>query len=474
MSVNLEVEIKGQSYALNKVPHKDSAIVLVEKDRLLGSINLKTLVDDLGRVGRFIRIAYNGVGAAGPKFTEEQIEIQRLGYDITKLCDKSALTVAKFKNTSSCILTNLQSTYDFLLGNKEELAIYTLSTVSELAGKMQQAALELCTEFEKQKDKVVKTLEDTQKRKGNEAIHIQCLKKEQIEMEEKKQKEFILMKEHQAKEKEAENRRRDLEEQEDKAMSEIGSINPLKELANVFTTVTMGRKVFSEKGPEKAEAIKKVRQEALETEKAIRERRHEALARMTSFTSKINQCQTEENMAECAVGALHEAIGALRKLSSVMMQAAFFWEKMQNHCKSLADSGMKKTVELALKLYSKKERLEVWTSDDFKQKAIEFYACWVALQGVCNDYEEQIKLTQKDLYRYIAENPSYEESRSNLEELTKKFLVDLKRDQQALSDKDFTAQEEIAALKEGKDTSGVGRGGLEPPPFKRQKLINSV
>ncbi len=468
--VNLEVEIKGQSYALNKVPDEDSAIVLAEKDKLLGSIDLQTLVDDLGRVGGFIRIAYNGVGAAGPKFTNEQIEIQRLGYDITKLCDKSALTVAKFKKASSCILTDLQTTYDFLLDNMEELAIDTLSAVSKLAGDMQQAALELQHEFEEEEKKVVKTLEDTQKRKGDEAIHIQHLKKEQIEMEEEKQKSFTLMKEHQAKEREAESRRRDLEEQEDKAMSEIGSINPLKELANVFTTVTMGRKVFSEKGPEKAEAIKKVRQEALETEKAIRERRHEALARMTSFTSKINQCQTEENMAECAVEALHEAIGALKELSLVMMQAVNFWKQMQDHCKSLADSEMKKTVELTLK-QSEEKRLRTWTSNGFKRKAIKFYAGWVALYGVCSVYMEQIKLTQKDLYRYIAENPSYEDSRSNLKGLAEKFLVDLKRDQQALSDKDFTAQLEIAALKEGKDTSGVG---IEPPPFKRQKLTNSV
>ena len=111
-------------------------------------------------------LAYNGVGAAGPKFTKEQIEIQRLGYDITKLCDKSALTVAKFKKASSCILTDLQSTYDFLLDNMEELALDTLSAVSKLAGDMQKAALELQHEFEEEEKKVVKTLEDTQKVKG--------------------------------------------------------------------------------------------------------------------------------------------------------------------------------------------------------------------------------------------------------------------------------------------------------------------
>ncbi len=155
-------------------------------------------------------------------------------------------------------------------------------------------------------------------------------------------------------------------------------------------------------------------------------------------------------MAECAVDALHEAIGALKQLSAVMMQAALFWQQMQDHCKSLAESEMKSTVEKALK-YPEEKRLKVWTSSGFKRKAIQFYAGWVALHGVCSVYMEQIKLTQKDLYLYIAENPSYEESRSNLKELAEKFLVDLKRDQKALTDKDFTAQEDIAALKD-KDT----------------------
>ena len=81
----LEVVIDDETYSLTKVPDESSAVVKEETRKLLGAINLKTLVTDLGRVGSFIRIAYNGVGAAGPKFTEQQIEIQRLGYDVTKL-----------------------------------------------------------------------------------------------------------------------------------------------------------------------------------------------------------------------------------------------------------------------------------------------------------------------------------------------------------------------------------------------------
>ncbi len=446
-SRTLTIEIEGEMYALDKIPSENSSVVLAETDKLLGAVDLKTLVSDLGRVGGFIRIAYNGVGAAGPKFTEQQIQIQRLGYDVTKLCDKSALTVAKFKKASSSILTDLQSTYEFLLDNLEEMALDTLSAVSKLAGDMQKAALELKIEFEEEEKKVTKTLEDTQKSKGEESLRIKKLKDERIKMEEEKQTTLTLMQEHQQKENEAESRRRDLEQQEDRAVSEIGEVNPLKEIANSLTTRVIGVKVFGSEGKEKkAEAVRQLRREALKAEQAIRDKRHDALIRMTSFTAKINQSHDEENMADCAVGALHEAIGTLKDLSAVMMRAARFWEQMQDHCKTLAESEMKELVENAIKKYSEEKRLKVWTSSAFKRKAVQFYAGWVALHGVCNVYLEQLKLTQSDLYRYITENPTYEQSRSNLKELVDSFLHDLQRDQKALSEKKFQAQEEIDSL----------------------------
>lgn len=151
---DLDVEIEGEKYRLNTLPADTSSVVLAEKEKLLGAVDLKTLVNDLGRVGAFIRIAYNGVGAAGPKFTEQQIEIQRLGYDVTRLCDKSALTVAKFKKASSTVLTDLQATYEYLLDNLEELAVETLSAVSKLAGEMEKAALELHEDLSNKREKL--------------------------------------------------------------------------------------------------------------------------------------------------------------------------------------------------------------------------------------------------------------------------------------------------------------------------------
>ena len=207
----------------------------------------------------------------------------------------------------------------------------------------------------------------------------------------------------------------------------------------------MGVKVFDEEDAKtKAEKLRQNRIEALEAERAIREKRQKAMASMSAFAAKLKQCKNDEQMAECAVDALHEAIGALKHLSAVMMQAAVFWKQMQDHCKSLAEGEMQSQVETAMEKYKdEKRRLRVWTSRGFKQKAIQFYSGWVALNSVCAVYMEQIKDTQRDLYKYITENPTYEESKRNLPALAEKFMAELTRDQKALEEKEHQAQKEM-------------------------------
>ena len=125
------VKINGEQFSIKEVPPSDSQLVLKQKAILLGSVDLPTLVTDLGRVGKFVRLAYNGVACAGR--TELQIEIRAIGVDVTKLCDKSAVTVSRFKTASTSVLARLKSTYGFLTGGFEKMALVTLKAVAEVA-----------------------------------------------------------------------------------------------------------------------------------------------------------------------------------------------------------------------------------------------------------------------------------------------------------------------------------------------------
>ena len=449
----VELEINGECYALDKIPSAASGVVKAEMDRLLESVDLKTLVTDLGRVGGFIRVAYNAVGTAGHEHTEEQIEIQKLGYDITKLCDKSVVTVGKFNKASSTILRNLKACYGYLLVNLEKMALTTLSSVYKIAGDMEKAARELAKEFEEQKIKVVGTLEKTQRAKKDQASKIEKEKKKQKELEDKIKLEETLIKEHQEQEREAEARRRELERKEDKAISEIGEVNfanAIKAVANGLTK-PLGMRLFDTEGAKiKAEKYRKSRLDALKTEKEIRKKRQDGMAKMRLFVAKLKQCSNDEEMAECAVGALHEAIGALKHLSSVMMRASLFWQQIKVHCQSLSESDMKVQIEEVIS-YEENMRRNVWTSEPFKMMAIEFYAGWVALKQVCEEHIEHIKETQQDLYKYITENPTYEESKANLPKLAEKFMAELKLDQKAIEDEEFEAQKQVKDLSAPKE-----------------------
>ena len=182
----LDIEIEGENYRLDTVPADTSSVVLAEKEKLLGAVDLETLVKDVSRVGVFIRMAYNGVRAADPKITELQIEMQQLGYDVTKLCDESELTLTKFKKASSTVMTDLQANCEYLLDNLEKIAVdklekiavETLSALSKLAGEMEKAVLELHHNIEQQAGKVKCTREGTQRVWVKEALRSPELQKQ--------------------------------------------------------------------------------------------------------------------------------------------------------------------------------------------------------------------------------------------------------------------------------------------------------
>ena len=93
-------------------------------------------LNDIVTVGKFIRIAYNGVAGN----SELQIKMRNLGFEIAELCDESGLTINKFRMTADSIVTDLTSAYQYFLDDMEDYAITVLESVGESAKKMAAAA----------------------------------------------------------------------------------------------------------------------------------------------------------------------------------------------------------------------------------------------------------------------------------------------------------------------------------------------
>ncbi|PFX21718.1 Peptidyl-prolyl cis-trans isomerase-like 1 [Stylophora pistillata] len=425
-----EVKIDGETFDLVTLPNPKSLMVQQAKQNLLGSLDLASLVDDLGKLGNFIRVAYNG----GAGSTEIQIKVQKVGYKITNLADQSAVTVHNFKRATKDVLQELQGTYQYLLDGLEEMALETLSLLTDAeskghSGGEEESSSERKEEFERQKQKA------------------QELQKSAREAEQKANALF-----------------NKAQEREDKALDKQGSL--FTKLADGLTSMVGAAKAglggdfgkameqLEKVGDESGykQAMKMANEEKmkhLDDMQKQRDMRRDAILQCIEFTERIKSCQDDDALADAAIEALHSSIGALKSLSAIMMNAALFWRQMQSHCESLAKGDMQQTVERVMK-YPEEKRLKVWTSTAFKTKAVQYYSKWVALDDVCEVYMLQIKETRQDLYSYLTENPTIEEAKKNVRKLADMFAADLKAAQDKLAEKEKKALQERKSLKDSK------------------------
>ena len=441
------VKIGSEEFSIVEVPSSATAVVKKQREELLGSIDLPDLVEDLGRVGSFVRLAYNGTAG----HTELQIQIREIGYDVTKLCDKSAVTVSKFKQASGSILDDLQGTYQFLLDGLEDIALETLASVSEVAKGMATAAEELHKDFTDESHKVEGVLKDTMKEKGEEVrkkkeIEERLRKFEMDRIRAEKQREALAQDYT-----ECEKRYREAEEKQEKAQASAG--NPFKALVNAFVAPLGIRAYDTEGDKERAKEYQEEKLKHLDDMKQQREQRRAALEEIAVFAKHIIDCREDADLADAAIDALHKAMGGLQKLSALMLKVALFWKQMQMHCETLARDKMQKMIMRAMKR-PEKERLRVWTAKSFKTQAIKYYAQWVALDDVCAIYMTKIKQTQKTLYSYLTENPTLSESRANVRQLAIQFSDDLKKAHSEIDKKNAADEEERTRMLEN-GSSGV-------------------
>ena len=423
-SEQAEVEIEDEKYSLLSVPEASSALVKRETKNLAGNIDLEKLVNSIEHVGKFIKVAYNGVNAAGPNFSNLQIKIQRLGFDITRLCNESSVTVDRFRSTAATASSELVSVYQFLLNGFEDIAILSLNSLGELAEEMTKIADELKQKFKMQAKKVEEALETTETAKGEQAIRNKDLEIEQKIEEQKRQEYEKLVNRRYELAQEAKEEKMKYESKVEKELSKkeksnmfiglVKSVLSMLPLPGDFTGITSGI------SSEKVQWYKEKAKEQLEIQQKMEQYHLEGLEKLSEFASKLQHLTTEKEMAQVAIEALHKASGGLRKLSVIMEEAARFWSYVQKQCQTLAKRDITKIIEM----YATKDeekRKSLWNDPAFIKKGVSYHARWVALRNVCEEYGIKIEATRSGLYSFLEENPTYEQSRERLPELTREF-----------------------------------------------------
>eukprot|EP00731_Ephydatia_muelleri_P036224 Em0218g4a len=420
-SQELSVTIDDEEYQLNITPTSKQRLVMQAREMLLEEIEMNTLASDLRLVGSFVRLSYNAVGAAGPKYTTVQIEIQTLGFDITKLCDTSALTLGLFRSSARTILDTLHSTYEFLLSGLEDVAADNFYSIKKLAQDMEKAARELHSKFDSQVSKTEDVLKNVQKAKGEAALESERMQKEREKTEQERKIADDLRMKAAKKEQEAEAQVKEEELKVEQASENIGYDVAAKLINGFVSMVTSGTvtKLFDTKEDIIAthEKCKKEHQDAAEK---CKKERVEMMEKLVKFANSLSSLSTEKEFSDKAVTSLHEAISALKHLAAIMLHAANFWIILEKHCETLHNYGL---GDLMQKYMAKDEsvRKRLWISAPFKKQAVQFCCRWVVLYDVCTDYLEPLKETRAELYKYITENPTWEQSKQNVQELAKVF-----------------------------------------------------
>ena len=138
----------------------------------------------------------------------------------------------------------------------------------------------------------------------------------------------------------------------------------------------------------------------------------------------------------------------LKILADIMLQAAQFWKQIQLHCKSLANDRLKSDVENMINKYDHSERLRFWTSKGFKTQAVRFCAGWVALDQLCRECMEAMKVIHKEQHQNIRENPTFEEARQRVRGLANTYQKELKDAQKQCDDRSSAMQLELTEMEQ--------------------------
>ena len=291
----------GETFNILQIPKSSSALVKDHEDSILTGVDLYSLVSDLSMVGKFTRIAYNGVAG----YADLQIKIRKIGVNVSKLCDKSAITVGKFKQTSRTVLVDLQASYQFLLDGMEDIAIVTLKSVATVAEGMAEAAEQLAKAFEEEHDRVEEAHAETLQTKTKE--------ERQKEAKEKEAKRLEIEKEKAALQKvQAEKSFAFHEKEYEKADARQTVFEAPCDEDDV---IDFFMEVFTGKKKAGARAAREEKERHLKDRKKQEEIRSKALQDFAEFSKQLENLSEMNSLTEAAINSLHNAMGGLKALA---------------------------------------------------------------------------------------------------------------------------------------------------------------
>lgn len=412
------VTVEGESLSAARRPPSVSRVVQVACAQLLGELDLPQLVSSLASVGGHLHDAFLGTAA----FHDLQMHVQRAGFSVARLGDRSAAELDAFRFTASSVLDNLETVYSLLVDGMEQVALATLRSTNSGSSELAENARKLSVDFETTADDVQETLklalerraEQEERRKKLAAavaeyrVLLDHARNSKAVSDESFEEAEALYQEALRKESVASMKNNAMQAaQVATAVGSVFSTRPTLHMVGLGGVTALASSFEAE--------VMRVREE-----KAVylHERHKQRMSRLdigkeiAELTARIRSTREEDELASATLHSLEDAVAGLRVLSSVMSKAEAFWSQVETNCGRSDSLALQALIESSHDL-PQESRVALWSSDAFKRRAIAVYSPWVALQDVCHDYVARMKGTRSNLYQLLDGQGSDKDGPSN-------------------------------------------------------------
>lgn len=401
---SLTVKICNETYS----PTQELTIydrVVVEEHRDLRKIlDMNILHLAVHNITSYVRMASNGIHAAGPNYVETDIEILSIMFNLNSLCNQMLENLTKFEMTARRVTDRRYAAYEYLIDDQEGMAKKMISATELDVEEMIEVAVNLSNSALTMISKVVSTFENVKGIKRKQDIKLDYLQRERIKLLNATARQMEKVEEAKERRDEAESRAADYKRKEDEELQKMSSAREfIKELANYLSNSAGLGDVFRST----SEKIVKKFSEYHEKEKRVKEEEtmimNEEMVILTDLALRIADIDavvgSEESIASAVVAALHHAIGALLNIYNVLDQVAEFWKTLRVVGNDIIER------------YQSHSDFESWKRPSNVKRYIRLSARCVALSLVCKELRDDMQIARRELKQCIQENPTYEQSR---------------------------------------------------------------
>lgn len=406
------VLIGDERFCLTSAPALESRLVQQQKNDLVCDINPEEYAKDIETVAHLMSIAFEAaIGLDQPDVTTA---VQDIGYNLTLVTERGHMTMYGLGISARDAVGDLEAVFSELYASDglDSIALTMLESIEKKAGGIRGQVLEISKRFFKMAEDAKAALEKTQhaiaERRQELLVHRADVSASQEVIAESSDAHRVLT--------------QSLVESDAilaEARSRENWAHRRGAWFSFFDEFTRGlQPIFGAEASVK-DTLVKTRREAKNARKLVDrveadrmvtlQRKSQALKEIVHIVQKIRNAKTQADLAAVLIEALHNAAGALKRLSANMLKTASLWAQLEGQAARLEKPDVSELVRSACSSYpvDDKRRNQFWKSTAFKRRSVIYMSRWVALAFVGQTYTIPLGDARRTLYCFLETHPEY-------------------------------------------------------------------